>query len=175
VAWQLALIDLESLAINMAVNTIVKLLARRERPMGRYCRDEMGYAAGDPGGCAQPAADGFYSAHTSAAFTAASLVCLQHGALGLYGSVWADATACASALGVATATGVLRIVSDQNYLSDVLVGMGMGLVTGLLLPWLLHFRGGARPEPRGAPSIPPVAFAPMVSDQVLGMTAAGFW
>jgi membrane-associated phospholipid phosphatase len=70
---------------------------------------------------------------------------------------------------------VLRIVSDQNYLSDVLVGMGMGLVTGLLLPWLLHFRGGARPEPRGAPSIPPVAFAPMVSDQVLGMTAAGFW
>ncbi|MCC6876456.1 MAG: phosphatase PAP2 family protein [Sandaracinaceae bacterium] len=174
VAWQLALINLEALAINQAITAVIKLLARRERPFSRYCREEPGYAS-DPA-CTVPsdaASDSFYSAHTSAAFTSASLICLQHDALDLFGATWADVTLCASALAAAGATGLMRIVSDNNYLSDVLIGMGAGLVSGLLLPWLLHFRGGARPEPRGAPSLPPVAVLPMLGEDALGLIGFG--
>jgi hypothetical protein len=40
---------------------------------------------------------------------------------------------------LASATGVLRIVADRHYASDVIVGAVMGLSVGYGLPWLLHY------------------------------------
>jgi membrane-associated phospholipid phosphatase len=46
-------------------------------------------------------------------------------------------------------------MSDFEYLTDVLAGAVVGLASGWLLPYLLHYQGGARPELR-----PPVSFIP---------------
>lgn len=64
------------------------------------------------------------------------------GYLDLYGRRAADAGTCAAAFGVAAATSTLRIVADQHYFTDVLVGAAVGTITGLGLPWVLHYRHG---------------------------------
>ena len=68
---------------------------------------------------------------------------MHHAHLPLYGSAAGDAAACAVALLAAGTTGTLRVVSDNHYASDVLLGAAIGLGSGLGLPWLLHYRGGA--------------------------------
>src|SRR5690606_18474692 len=40
VAWQLSLISLEVFAVNQAIGVLVRLLTRRERPLGHFCREE---------------------------------------------------------------------------------------------------------------------------------------
>lgn len=65
----------------------------------------------------------FFSGHTSTAFTGAGLLCLQ-----------AERWMCASGLGVAAMTGYLRIAADKHWLSDVVVGAGVGFVNGRLMP-----------------------------------------
>lgn len=69
--------------------------------------------------------------------------------------------ACATTLVAASATGVLRVVADKHWASDVLVGSAVGTATGLLFPLLLHYTSGARP---------PVAILPEASPSYLGVS-----
>ncbi|HAR42479.1 MAG TPA: hypothetical protein DCS07_07580, partial [Bdellovibrionales bacterium] len=73
------------------------------------------------------------------AFTAAGLICTSHSYLSLYDSKAADNAACLASLALASATGVMRIVSDNHYLSDVAAGTAVGLLAGFVLPRYLHF------------------------------------
>jgi membrane-associated phospholipid phosphatase len=59
--------------------------------------------------------------------------------LPLYGGGLADRAACATALGVGAVTASLRVASDRHYGSDVIVGAGIGLGVGWLMPTLLHY------------------------------------
>ena len=53
----------------------------------------------------------------------------------------------------AAAVGTLRIVGDQHYASDVLLGAGIGTMSGLGIPWLLHYGPWARrPEASTGPA-----------------------
>ena len=40
----------------------------------------------------------------------------------------------------------MRVIGDQHWASDVMVGAGMGTIIGLGMPWLLHYRIDALPE-----------------------------
>ncbi len=138
VFFQLSMIAVESVAADYLLSTVIKLLVHRERPHADRCT--VADRADDPDRCGpRGRTRSFYSGHASAAFNAAGLVCLSHGYLPIYDSTAADAFACGAAMTVASIVGVLRIVADRHHSSDVLVGAIMGLATGLLTPWLLHY------------------------------------
>lgn len=139
VAWQLTMIDAESYAATFLINTLAKQLFARERPHGQRCtlEDRLEHPARcGPDGRLRS----FYSGHSSSAFNSAGLVCVHHTHLPLYGSPAGDYVACGAALLTAAIVATLRVVADRHYATDVLVGAVLGLATGFLLPYLLHYQ-----------------------------------
>ncbi len=137
-ALQLALVAAEALAINTAATTLLQRTTGRARPPAGGC----GTAAA---GCSTSAQDNtsFPSGHTSTAFTAASLLCIQHSRMEIFGK--ADPLVCPLALAAATATGVLRIVGDRHWTSDVVAGAALGTAVGALTGWS-HLGRGSDPK-----------------------------
>ena len=148
VAWNMALMNIEAIAFNTSLNQIVGGLASRERPYRVECQlleDEN-----DRRDCrGRKRFRSFYSGHTSTTFAVAGLTCMHHAHLPLYGGGFADVLPCISSFAIAGATGTLRIVADQHWATDVLVGAGMGTFSGLAIPYLLHYGWGEpdKPEP----------------------------
>jgi len=145
ITWQMSLMDIEVLTINAAVNGVVAGLVGRQRPYG----DEQ---------CARRPVErqtaeclgrrryrSFFSGHASTAFAAAGLTCMHHAHMPLYGGGSAEAVACGGALTAAAAVGSLRVMSDQHWVSDIMIGATIGSTLGFGLPWALHYRGGATP------------------------------
>ena len=69
----------------------------------------------------------FPSGHTATAFMGATLLAHEYG----HKSIWIPI----AGYSVATATGVLRILNNKHYASDVLVGAAIGLVSAELAYW----------------------------------------
>jgi membrane-associated phospholipid phosphatase len=120
-ALQLALINGEALIINGLLTRIAEKTIGRARPDGS---DNAAFPSG----------------HTSTAFTVAAGLCVQHARLQIYGGL-ADKLVCPGALTVATATGLLRIVSDRHWASDVVAGAVLGSLVGATVSWA-HLRDG---------------------------------
>lgn len=95
------------IASSVAVNQAVKHLVGRMRPDGSENVS-------------------FYSGHTSTAFAAASATCLKK----------ADAL-CYSSLALAASVGYLRMAANKHWLSDVVVGAGVGYAFGRYIPTLI--------------------------------------
>lgn len=129
-------------------------------------RARPGGMEGDPSG-----AQSFPSRHTAMAFTGAGLVCSHH--LSGDDEISAAGVAlCATGLGVATTTGLLRIAADRHYTTDVLAGAAIGLASGLLVPRLIHgllSLGDESPEipHEGAPRF---SLAPDIREDYRGVT-----
>jgi membrane-associated phospholipid phosphatase len=148
------LIIAESAVLAGLVNLTAKSTFRRERPYV-YLRD----AGGSHLTASVDDNFSFYSGHTSMAFslaTAAGTVATLRG----YHNAW---MVWAVGIPLATATGYLRMAADRHYLSDVLVGAGMGSAFGVGVPLLLHGRVGrlqlGSVEMRVTPSANGVGFA----------------
>jgi membrane-associated phospholipid phosphatase len=160
VAWQMAMIGIQSVLISKLVTGLTKRFVGRARP--DYARCE----GGDELACGTTT-ESFISGHTSTAFVGAGLICANHQNLRLYGSELAGAITCGASLAVAATSGTLRIVSDRHHLSDVLAGAAVGLAAGYLLPNLMNYDFGASAiDPGGM-------LMPMVSERALGMEFAG--
>jgi membrane-associated phospholipid phosphatase len=144
VAFQLGFIDCETFAwSSIAVITLYDNVGRA-RPSYDDCQKNPAFEAD----CRTSPTASFPSGHTSQAFTAAGLSCAQHGALSLYGRPTWDALACARDVTLAASEGLLRILGDRHYATDVLVGSGLGFTLGYGLPWLLHYgRRSGKPSP----------------------------
>lgn len=132
-ALRLVLIDAESFALTAFVVTALKNASGRRRS------DDRGNHA-------------FPSGHTATAFTGAGLMCAQHGALRLYGNDTVDDAMCAVGLAAATATAVLRISSGRHWASDTIASAIIGLLSGYLMPALMHDALD--------PALPRIAIAP---------------
>lgn len=132
----LALVDSEALGLAAAAAFLMKNVGR-ERPyataagLARYCANRPE----DPQ-CGSDRNASFFSGHTAIAFTGAGLVCIEQLTFGPRG---ADALACGTAFAVAATTAALRMVADMHYATDTLAGAGLGLVAGMLVPYVLHF------------------------------------
>jgi membrane-associated phospholipid phosphatase len=129
-AAQLALMDVQALAINGLLTTLLQRTVGRNRPDAQGC-----VAPAAPGSrCSAPANDrngAFPSGHSSFAFTGAVLMCMQHSRLRLYGD--ADPFVCPIALTAAASTAILRVVADRHWTSDVLAGAALGSAVGALV------------------------------------------
>jgi membrane-associated phospholipid phosphatase len=134
VAEQMALLDLETLAIAGAVQGVTNVLVSRQRPYGQYC--------GTPGlpanalDCAETTEyRSFFSGHATFTFTSAALICINHAGTELFGSLW-DALTCGTGYAVAATTASFRVLADMHYASDVIVGALVGTIIGYGVPYL---------------------------------------
>ncbi len=176
VALQMTAIDLESYALSGAIALSAEKIGR-VRPYDRGCRHDPHYSKN----CGRAADENasFMSGHTTASFTAAGLVCVHHLHLPLYGGGAPDALACVAAFTAASAAGALRIASDNHYSSDVLLGVGVGLASGFVVPTLLHYGASASGSPSALPTYISertgfsAVLAPEVGPSLVGLTLAG--
>ncbi len=168
-AWQLALMDAQSFALSGLVTASLYDTVGRARPSYAECKAGTSV---DPL-CNAGAYASFPSGHTSAAMTGAGLLCAHHGALPLYGGGAWDVAACVEGLTVGATVGVLRMMADRHYASDVLTGGAIGFFSGYGLPMLLHYRKKPLGEVVNRDDVK-VAIAPggggtPIGAQVLGM------
>lgn len=135
-AQEMALIDLETLAVSGAIQGATNVLVSRERPYGRDCGSEE--LPGDAIDCTGSVHyRSFFSGHSAFSFTGAALICIHHFKNELLGPPW-DALSCAGGYAVATTTATFRVASDMHYATDVLTGALMGTIVGYGIP-LLHY------------------------------------
>lgn len=84
------------------------------------------------------AANSFPSGHTANAFFGATILAKEYSDKSILIAI--------GGYSVATATGALRILNNRHWASDVLVGAGIGIVSGevayLIYPWLKEKLGG---------------------------------
>jgi membrane-associated phospholipid phosphatase len=148
VALQMTLIDTQAFAMAGFVSIGFERLIGRARPSARECRTDPDYErfCGD-----DDSYSSLMSGHTAIAFAGAGLTCAHHMHLPLYGSRVADTSACLLTVGMATASGVARVVNDRHWASDLVLAATVGSVTGYLLPVWLHYGSndaGSRGESR---------------------------
>lgn len=143
VALEMLAINIESLALSGALTLTAQKLGR-ERPAARGCAEDPQYSPK----CRSPKGltESLYSGHTASVATSAGLTCVHHQHLPLYGGGIADTLVCVALLAATAAEGTMRIMTDDHYTSDVLIGAGIGLASGYLLPSWLHygFANGAK-------------------------------
>lgn len=148
------LVLLETLAVNMAVNQVVKYAVRRPRP---YVYD---HDVSDAERTTSEAAVSFYSAHTSNSFCMATaysyIFTLRHPDSPLVIPVWLSTHA------LAAGTAGLRVFAGKHFWSDIIVGAVVGSGIGLLVPYL-HLR--KTPDSGGSG----INVAPLVLDGGLGV------
>ena len=136
-AEQMALVDLEALSISGAIQGVTNVLVSRERPYGQYCgTPSLPSTALDCG--VTPEYRSFFSGHAAFSFTAAALVCINHTKSELLGSPW-DELSCGAGYVVAATTASFRVLADEHWASDVIVGALVGTLVGYGVP-LLHYR-----------------------------------
>jgi len=135
----------------------------RARPSYQDCQKNFSPEMG----CSTSPFASFPSGHINEAFTAAGLSCAHHIFAHVYGSRVADAFACARDGALAVTEGVLRIMGDRHYATDVLVGGAIGFTFGFGMTSVLHYVKWNRRSPVKA-----LTLAPMMG-QAVGIVAAG--
>jgi membrane-associated phospholipid phosphatase len=136
-AQEMALINLETLAVVGALQGATNVLVSRERPFGPGCGE--GELPSDAIDCKNSFHyRSFFSGHSAFSFTGAALICVHHMENELLGPPW-DALSCAGGYAVAATTATFRVVADVHYASDILLGAAVGTLVGYSIP-LLHYR-----------------------------------
>jgi membrane-associated phospholipid phosphatase len=139
-AFQLTLINAQVFAASGLVVAGLYTTTGRARPSYRECATQT---SNDPL-CGKGSFADFPSGHAGAAFAAAGIACSTHSHLPLYGGGGWDVAACVEALMLASGSGMIRVIADRHWISDVIVGGGIGFMFGYGLPSLLHFGFGRR-------------------------------
>ncbi len=106
--WQLIATDAMAATMMAVMVNGIKYSADRTRPNGGH--------------------GSFPSGHTATAFMGATLLAHEYG----HKSIWIPI----AGYSVATATGVLRILNNKHYASDVLVGAAIGIASAELAYWV---------------------------------------
>jgi membrane-associated phospholipid phosphatase len=138
-----AFLVLEATVLALDVNQVVKLLVARERPYAQA-------RPPDENGRRRHTDDddvSFFSGHTTEAF---ALTAATGTVATMRGYRWAAAPWVVGGV-LAAGTGYLRIAADRHWLSDVLVGMLVGVGIGLAVPLVFHAREPSSSFAEGSP------------------------
>lgn len=165
--WQTEMINAEAFTFTSLVSSLMQNLTARQRPFVRNC--VAGKCEGDLENRGMP------SGHVAFAFTGAGLICNHHKYQPFYGDSAADSAACATGIGLATVEGVVRIMADRHYATDVAVGAVIGLFSGFVLPRLLTYSRPREASVRkktagGDPGIELMTLSPQVFSGGAGLT-----
>lgn len=137
-ALQMALIDLQAISFAAGVQGFVAGIIGRERPyVSSICGASPEKESDDCAGNNRQRS--FFSGHTTLAFTLAGLTCAHHINLPIYGGGAADVVPCVGTMLVAGGVGMLRVASDQHYVTDVMAGAAFGTAVGFSIPYLFHY------------------------------------
>jgi membrane-associated phospholipid phosphatase len=170
VAWDLLWQDTVALSLSAVADFTMRDIVARVRPIDQECLDSHG------SNClsSPESTRSFPSGHVSETSTATALICTQHLTLHLYGSP-GDALACADAITADVGVAILRLVTDNHYLSDELAGAALGVAFGWGIPTLMHLHGHATKDSGdGDPGVL-VAPYPMVLDHGAGLGATAIF
>lgn len=137
---QMTMMNLEAFSVYSMILSVSQLVVRRERPSTRECDEpEKAAALGVSCGTAnQNVNRSFIGGHTGTAATAATLTCLHHAHLPLWGSRAADALPCVTVTAMTAMVFTSRTITGQHYFSDNLLGVAVGMFSGFV-PWWLHY------------------------------------
>jgi hypothetical protein len=132
-AYDMATDAAEAFTLTLLLTTGTKTIAGRERP---YVQECDGSPPRDASCGDSDRKQSFFSGHASMAATGAGLSC----SYAMKRKTWGDGrvarfTPCALGIGAALATGVLRIVDDDHWGSDVIVGLLVGGTVGYFDTW----------------------------------------
>lgn len=177
VAFQMSLIDLESFGFVALTLWGSQALFGRERPYAKRCGDPA-FAATDA--CAPDSSEhnrSFFAGHPAVVLTAAGLTCIHHAHLPLYGGGIADKSACGLMIAAAVATGVGRVISEEHHASDLVVGYGVGVIAGFVMPEFFHYRlrkPSLAEEPKASTTTPVrTTLVPQIGPRDLGIGLHG--
>jgi membrane-associated phospholipid phosphatase len=132
-AYDMATDALESVSLTLFVTEAVKVIAGRDRPFVESCDSNPPRDAE----CGKrDRFESFFSGHASVAGAGAGVSC----AFAIRRQTWgesktAQVVPCLLGASAAVTTGVLRIVADRHWGTDVLVGLGVGATIGYLDTW----------------------------------------
>lgn len=121
----LGLHSTEAIVVSSGITYVIKGLAGRQRPSHAGVNDPDDFAFG--GGFAKGSSSSFPSGHATAAFATATVVTLETHRW-WPGSTWYIAPIM---FGGASMVGVARLYSNAHWASDVIMGAGIGTLTGL--------------------------------------------
>jgi len=130
-----------------ALTDAAKGFFNRPRPYAHFCEPWSREDLGHP-----DAHRSFISGHASKAFAGA----VAAGSLAHYRGLPNEGWVWAAGLTMATTTGVLRIVADKHYATDVAAGAATGALMGWLFPRLHRPEGNT---PTAARAVPPAPVA----------------
>ena len=132
--WQ----DAVTLTVAGAVDALLRDLTGRLRPDVYDC-----WVTGRSDCLTSPEATrSFPGGHLINSAAAAGLTCTQHLYMRLYGSPW-DAITCATTIGASFTVAMFRVMSDNHWATDQIVGGALGGFIGWFVPWFMHLRGHA--------------------------------
>jgi membrane-associated phospholipid phosphatase len=167
VAWQLTAVSWQTIGLTGLVTRAFHNTVPRARPSTYGCSPEPD--AENPCAIAGP---GFFSGHVSMTTAGAALSCMHHAALPLYGEGPAGAITCGVLSANAVAVGVLRMMADKHWFTDVVAGHLLGASIGLGLPWLLHYQHRITPD-ASALGISNLAWMPWATSDSIALSLAG--
>ncbi len=138
VGVQLTLATMEAMLVTAAIMGVTKVTTSRERPFVRVCGNDLPLESDECDGGNRFRS--FFSGHAAIAFTAAGATCMHHAYVPIHGGGRSEIAPCAGMMLAAGATGLFRVMADQHFLSDVLMGAAVGTASGLFIPWVFHYR-----------------------------------
>lgn len=139
-AFQMAMMNIEAFSVYSMILSVSQMIVRRERPATRECADPdkaaaLGVSCGSGN---QNVNRSFIGGHTGTVATAATLTCMHHANLGLWGSPAADALPCVTWTAMTAAVFTSRTLTGQHAFTDNLLGVAVGTFSGFV-PWWLHY------------------------------------
>ena len=140
VSWQMLIMNAEAFAIVGAITWGSQVFVGRPRPYREEC-DTREEVANAPEACrdTDEGNRSFISGHFAAAVANAGLTCMHHLHLPLYGGGAPDIGVCGAMIVLAGLNGYGRVVNDNHYPTDAVLGLGVGLLAGVAVPYWLHY------------------------------------
>jgi len=134
--WASVLLITQATSLAMLTNVIVKYTTGRARPYVWQGKPDLYAATGSDANVS------FFGGHTTFVFavvvSGSTLFFMQD----MPGAPWVLGVGLAAA----SFTAYLRMAADKHYLSDTLVGAGVGSLIGWAVPYLFHRPGRGAPQ-----------------------------
>ncbi|MEZ0311176.1 MAG: phosphatase PAP2 family protein [Myxococcota bacterium] len=166
--WQMSMMNVQAFAVSTLIVRMGHRFVARDRPALARCSNDPGYYYGCDNIGAFGNYSSFLSGHVSVVATAAGLTCAHHQHVPLYGGGFWDDFACGSMLTLTGIQGVLRMMADKHYVSDMVLGTLIGLAAGYAIPTYLHYEWNPLPK-----SELKVSLLPQVTDTTTGVSVFG--